>query len=415
MSTTFLKRLLALVLSFLIPALSFTFTRSDAARKDAGVKAALEKTGGLVKGVCHADDNYDLLRGCNIEWERSDIPYPFNDDGSVSLYYQWWKAEAQRYLENGIRVFAVTPYPHEFIAHGLDPRNPDDREAIQDVARFFVEDLKDVVGIFQVSNELSVDRFRAPLTLDEAAEFIGMQLEVMKPLCDKYGILVGYNLTASVEQPFIMLQYNHLVDYVGLDCYIGCFEDILHETDTFTLFAGAVRQLTGKPILFCEFGYIGEGEPKGAEGKAAILREYGYNSEEEATADMANFLQKLPPRMRDEILELYPNATDEEYAQMLFEGEYKNHLYRDLPDGYYIDGCPHTPEGQGTFYAEVIPKLFSLDYVIGAVVYCWSDSDTCYVCGQDDCPVETRWGIVTRDGTPKPAYYAIQKAFAEAV
>ena len=99
---------------------------------------------------------------------------------------------------------------------------------------------------------------------------------------------------------------------------------------------------------------------------------------------------------------------------MLFEGEYKNHLYRDLPDGYYIDGCPHTPGGQGKFYEEVIPKLFSLDYVIGAVVYCWSDSYACYVCGQTDCPVETRWGIVTSDGTPKPAYYAIQKAFAEA-
>ena len=55
----------------------------------------------------------------------------------------------------------------------------------------------------------------------------------------------------------------------------------------------------------------------------------------------------------------------------------------------------------------------AMDYVCGAVIYCWGDSDACYVCGQADCPVETGWGLVDLNGNPKPAYYAVQKAFSE--
>ena len=53
------------------------------------------------------------------------------------------------------------------------------------------------------------------------------------------------------------------------------------------------------------------------------------------------------------------------------------------------------------------------DYCVGAVIYCWGDSESCYVCGQEECPVETGWGLVDNDGKPKPAYYAVQEAFAE--
>lgn len=47
----------------------------------------------------------------------------------------------------------------------------------------------------------------------------------------------------------------------------------------------------------------------------------------------------------------------------------------------------------------------------GLIVYCWSDSDRCYVCGQEDCPTETRWGLVTCDDKEKPSYYAVKEAF----
>ncbi|MBQ1996415.1 MAG: hypothetical protein II237_09505, partial [Clostridia bacterium] len=65
------------------------------------------------------------------------------------------------------------------------------------------------------------------------------------------------------------------------------------------------------------------------------------------------------------------------------------------------------------FYENLIPKIMAKDYCVGAVIYCWGDSDSCYVCGQKECPVETGWGLVDNDGNPKPAYYAVQKAFSE--
>ena len=43
----------------------------------------------------------------------------------------------------------------------------------------------------------------------------------------------------------------------------------------------------------------------------------------------------------------------------------------------------------------------------------FDDTSKCYVCGQTDCPVETKWGIVDCDLNPKPAYYAVKEAFAE--
>jgi hypothetical protein len=52
-------------------------------------------------------------------------------------------------------------------------------------------------------------------------------------------------------------------------------------------------------------------------------------------------------------------------------------------------------------------------YLLGAFIYNYTDSARCYVCGQEDCPIETRWGLTTIDGQEKPAYQAVQQTFAE--
>ncbi len=404
------KKILAVLLSILIPVLAAVVSFDPLAKYDPEVKSALEKTGGLIKGVCHADPDYELLHEAGIEWTRKDIPFLYDKDGNISQSYLNWKAEMQEYADNGIRIFGITPYPEDFMEFGLDPREPADREAIQDIAEYYVKDLEGIVGVFQVANEMGIDRFTLPLTIDEAADFIGMQLEVMDPLCEERNILLGYNI-ANFVLPFKMLKYNKYLDYVGLDLYLGCFEDVIHEIDTFVGLAGLVHLITQKPIIYCEFGYMGYGEPKTPEEKVEVLQKYGYNSEAEATADMANFIQKLPEDMKEEILELYPNYTAEQYADEIFRGEYMNHFYTSLPEGYYLDGYTHTPEGQGKFFEDLIQKLLAKDYIIGTVIYCWHDSDACYVCGQPDCPVETGWGLVDGEGNRKPSFYAVKEAF----
>lgn len=406
-----LSKIIGLLLAVLTPFLNFFMAVIPGTSAD-DVSLAMEKTGGYIKGVCHAEPQYELLNEGNIEWFRDDIPFPYNKDGSLSQSYISWKEESKEFAENGIRIFGITPYPEDYIEYGLDPRLPESREAIQDIARFYMEDLRGIVGAFQITNEMGIDRFTYPLTMEEAYEFVGMQLEAMYPIRDD--VIIGYNLAALsiLDMPIKMSKYHQYCDYVGVDLYLGCFENILKNADQYITVLNYVSKITRKPVILCEFGYIGLGEPKSEEEKLAILESYGYSSEEEAAADIDNFIKALPPELDDEF-NRYADETPEYRADLMFNGEFANHLYRELPDGFGLYGFPHTPEGQAEFFSYIIPKIRSLDYVIGSFIYMWDDSGDCYVCGQEDCPVETKWGLVDCDGNPKPAYYAVQEAFAD--
>lgn len=405
-------KIIALLLTIITPFLTM-IVGTPFARFDDNVTVAEEKVDGFMKGVCHAEPDYELLNEGNIEWFRDDIPFPYDADGNLSKSYINWKEESKEFAENGVRIFGITPYPEDYMEYGLDPRDPADREAIQDIARFYVEDLKGIVGAFQVTNEMGIDRFTLPLTLDEAAEFIGMQLEAMYPI--RGDVIIGYNLggLSIATLPFKMMKYNKYCDYVGVDMYLGCFEPVLKTPKQFKTILNFVRRVTNKPIILCEFGYIGLGEPKSEEEKTAILQQYGYNSEEEARADINNFINKLPKDMKEEILEDYSDRSDEEKGDLIFDGEYSNHLYCELQEGFGLYRYEHTPEGQAKFFEDTIPMVADLDYVIGMFVYCWQDSGDCYVCGQVECPVETKWGLVDYNGDPKPSYYAVKEAYAE--
>ena len=412
MKTNFLLKAVGLILAIITPLLSFLVT-DITVPFDKEIDASLEKAGGFINGVCHADPDYDLLNDANIKWFRDDIPFPYDKDGNLSQSYISWKEYAMGYVEEGIKIFGITPYPEDYIEYGLDPRDPASKEGIQDIARFYVEDLRGIVGAFQITNEMGVDRFTYPLEMDEARDFIGMQLEAMYPI--KGDILVGYNLTAQSFIPKVlpikMRDYHQYCDYVGMDIYMGCFEPVLKNVNQFKTVLKLVRILTGKPVILCEFGYIGLGEPKTKKEKREILEQYGYSSEKEAAANIDDFINNLPEELRNEF-DRYADETPEYRAELMFKGEFSNHLYCELQDGHKLYGYDHTPEGQAEFFEDVIPKIKKLDFVIGTIVYCWSDSGDCYVCGQADCPVETKWGLVDGEGNPKPAYYAVKDAFS---
>ena len=410
MFMTILMKIVGFLLAVITP-LASLIVATPFSSFDKNVEIAEEKVGGFMKGVCHADPQYDLLNEAGIEWFRDDIPFPFDENGKISKSYKNWKKECKEYAENGVRIFGITPYPDDYMEYGLDPRSPEDREEIQEIARFFVEDLKGIVGAFQVTNEMGIDRFTLPLTLDEAAEFIGMQLEAMYPI--RGDVLLGYNLggLSILQLPFKMMKYHKYCDYVGLDMYLGCFENVLKNADQYITILNFVRRVTMKPVILCEFGYIGYGEPKTNEEKTAILEGYGFSSETDAIANIDDFIDELPEDMKEEIIEDYSDRTPEERADLIFNGEYSNHLYCELAEGIGLYGFEHTPEGQADFYEYIIPRIMEVDYVIGMFVYCWGDSDSCYVCGQSDCPVETGWGLVDGKGNPKPSYYAVKEAY----
>lgn len=382
-----------------------TFLGSFFGVPDRDTQALVDRLGGFICGVCHPNENYDLLREGGFNWVRIDIPYPFNRDGSVSGSYRAFRARAAAYQKEGFKVMAITPYPASYReTGGLDVRDSASHAGIQDVTRWLFNDLKDVVGAFQITNEMGVDAFTYPLTLEEAAVFIGIQLQALYPI--KGDFPVGYNSAGLNEKLHSLMQpYLPFCDYVGIDMYFG--NTGKGNAWDYVSRVEKLHRITRLPVIVQEFGFLSEGKPKTAEEKAAILAEYGYDSEEAAKADLDNFLRKLPAAFRLRLEQSYPK---EEWGDAIFGGM-GGHFYREIGSKTYRN-YPHTPDGQAQFYDDLLPKLKKLNCLAGLILYCCQDSSVCWYCGLPGCPYETRWGIVDESGAPKPAFDVIAKHFA---
>ena len=369
------------------------------------------KLGGFVKGICHVSENYAQIKGAGIEWERADIPFPFDKEGNVREDYVTWKAKMRRYIDNGIRIFAVTPYPRTYIEYGIDPRTPEGEVQVVRIARFLVRDLKGLVEGFQITNEMGIPHFTKPMTMKQAARFIGVNLAAMYPI--RGDIIIGYNSPGpQCDLHTMMRPYHKYCDYVGIDIYIGCFISPASWLCMFPVLLRYLWSLTGKPIMLMEFGYISGGAPKTAEEKRAILQRYGVDSEKEARENIGAFMEKLK-EISPKMYERSTGNASGNLADYLFKSDYKNHFYCELPKHTVIKKYPHTPQGQADFYADLLPKLAALPFMVGSFIYCWSDSKRCGYCHQADCPTETRWGLVDMDHKEKPSYYAVRDAWAK--
>lgn len=364
---------------------------------------------GFICGVCHPSENYEQIKQANIGWVRVDIPFPFNKNGALSESYLRFKARAGAYVEKGLQIMAVTPYHYKYTEHGIELQSPQGKQQVREIAVFLLQDLRGLVHGYQITNEMGIPRFTVPLTMRQAAEFIGIQLESMYP--HRGETIIGYNSAGPQADLHYMLKpYHKYCDYVGVDWYMGCFFSAPGLMCLFDALIAYLWSFTGKPIILQEFGYIGDGAPKSKQEKLDILRGYGAASEKDAINNITAFVAKLPEYMQDHIKRVCGNDLKRR-VEFIFKGDYKNHLYCELPKTTKIPGYPHTPEGQAKFFREIIPKLYKKPYLAGMIVYCYSDSDKCYVCGQSNCPTETRWGLVDQAGKPKPSYYAVRDAF----
>jgi hypothetical protein len=378
------------------------------AKTSGAVEIAKAKTGGFIKGICHPNDEYEQIKGAGIEWDRADIPFPFDENGNIRQSYVQWKERMGRFVENGIRIMAVTPYPRDYIEFGVDPRLPGNEDRVKEIAVFLIHDLQGLIGAMQISNELYAPRFKYPMTSEEVINFIRMNLEAVYPI--RGNVLVGYNTAGpQMDQHAALKPYLKYCDYVGVDIYIGCFFELGNWMWFYDMTLNALWSYTGKPIILCEFGYISGGAPKTVAEKKAILEQYGASSEKEARSNITAFVGNMPEKMRYNI----SREASGDLGDFVFNSEFTNHLYMELPEKVVVEGYPHTPEGQALFYTDIFPRLVKKDYLIGTFVYCYSDSSACYYCGQPDCPIETRWGLVTVDGHEKPSYYAVRDMWAE--
>lgn len=370
-----------------------------------------EQNGGFIYGVCHPNEDYELLGDAGLKWVRFDIPYPVNAVGAVSGYYTEFKERCREYTERGFKVMAVTPYPRDYF--NIAGYNPiEDVERTKEMAVFLYNDLKDITSAFQITNEMGKgSSFMLPLTLEEASKFIGIQLEAINEAKEKDGsnFPIGYN-SAYLQKDLqkLMKPYLQYCDYVGIDLYFGVQGKA--KPSDYSKEVKKLYRMTHKPIIIEEFGFWSDGRPKTDAEKAEILGYYGYTTEAEAIADGMDFVNKLPPQFRERLKEEYPDS-EEQWSEIIFS-KMSNHFYGQA-SATTIENIPHTPEGQAEYFKIVMAELRKTRCLAGMIIYCCEDMGTCWYCGQSWCPFETKWGICDIEGNPKPAYYAVKDFIAE--
>jgi len=441
------------------------------------VVAFKEKMGGTARGVCHPqNDEYSLevIKEANITWVRFDIPsecpYLFDEDtlepvldtyGKYQLTssYLAYKDRCKLMKDAGLKVMGITPYVDDILndAGLIDVFNNGGeytdafRKFVTEISTFYANDLQGYVDCYQISNELDVDKWQGALSREQIVEYLGLQMTAMYPITSQIGTPIGFNVTglslyfypAMVEE-----LYGDYYDYAALDLYLGCFESSYHTTLIFDLLLQNLYHITGKPVMLDEFGYISTGTPKDDEAKAKwLLETYGedYSTEEKIKANPIGFMDKMKEVTGDEspmyreAYRVYNKAkndgkTDEEAKNAvndyIFGDAQIAHIYRSLPDGYYLSKYDHTEQGQADFFYDTVKRLYKKEYICGYFCYMYSDSDACYQCGGEACPVETGWGLVELpyeeinnekvikitckdDIKPKESYYALQKIFGQ--
>ena len=376
-----------------------------------GVKSAMERAGGYIKGVAHAPAEQAVL-DAGVEWTRHGMTFPFDRDGNVRPAWEDTKRWFAQYKALGIKVLAITPSPGAWVEFGVDPRDPANAERIREISAFIVTELKDLVDGIQTCNEIGIPMFTAPVTTLEGCRLMGLQLEGFAR-ADRGNIIVGYTTAISQMNVHVAMRpYLQYVDWVGTDIHLGSHMAFGSNVKLFDVIIDLLWGFTEKPIILTEFGYLSAGKSKTPEEKKAILQSYGYESEADARAHVDEFITRLPQPMQEKINQL--GGADK--ADYIFNSDCANHLWKEIPSGAMLPGYEHTPEGQARFYADMIPKLAKKPYLIGQFPYNWQDDEACSWCGQADCPIEaTNWGLLNADGSAKPALDAVKYAFEKII
>ncbi len=237
-----------------------------------------------------------------MRFDISVLPCEVNPDGTAKLDasgnvietagYKAFKERCKIYVDQGIRVMAITPYIDDMLedldracaAAGQTTRYinvfnnggeyPEAfKTMIKGISQYYAKDLTGenaenyaYVAAFQISNELTVEKWMGELTKEQIVYYIGeLQMKEMHAICQRNGVPIGYNTQSYdlVELPEMMLAYEEYHDFVGLDLYLGCFEDTYKTNFIYELLVRHLYNLPKKPVFIQEaFGKIAEADNK---------------------------------------------------------------------------------------------------------------------------------------------------------
>jgi hypothetical protein len=311
------------------------------------------------------------------------------------------------YVAAGFRLHAVTPFPLDLEVAG----EQDGREARwRRVGCELGEALADLVESWQIGNELNIWQFRQPLvTLPESVRFVaalGNGLRETSPSCrlgiNAFGVGEG---TATLYRALYGPEAPIALDYAGVDAYPGSWEE--GGPDEWRRIVDRVWELgRGQPISICEIGFPSRGDLQESGEFVAWLRALGYDGVEAVERDRDRLLAASPEPLAA-AFELLPTESwgDD------FEDS-GSHLLRKWRRTW--DGTAQTPEKQARYFEEALGILLRDGRVAEILLFLFRDLDRCWSCGQADCPLETAWGFVDREGRRKPVFDAVRRLIAPA-
>jgi len=335
---------------------------------------------GFVNGTsARPEADTALLKEAGIGWLRVGFGLPFADrvGGRVSDGYRKARARAEAWRAAGFGLMGITPGPgggrYERDAKGRlqlvwrsslpewfgEPGSGEYLRNYEATCRWMAEDLRGLVRIWQIANELDIEIFAGPLSPPQACEYIAAGARGLKAADP--ALLVGHNPTTNPIGYYLYGRLygctDSLMDYCGTDAYYGTWAP--GGPESWDRQIRQLHELTRVPILINEWGFSSAGE--------------------------------LAPE--SDLPEGQPNCSIRKWTQSWGPG--------------------HTPQGQAEFVAGTLAVFRRhRDKLLGQFFYRWEDQEACWQCGSADCPIEMAWGLVDLRGRPKPSFHAFRDGVA---
>ncbi len=330
-----------------------------------------------------SNPNYKLMREAGVEWVRVNIPLPFVDrlGGELSPRFLKVLEDVKNWTNNGFKVMGVTPlagttsFDKETGKQSVWHRNMPEwageidtdlyYETYEKICEYMAEYTRDLIGMWQVSNEMDIEEFRGPMNREQAARFMqagGRGVKKGNPDA-KPGINPASWDPVSWGTPdgrwLIDVLYNEKnspFDYAGIDGYYGSWsaggpEDWIVKVDE-------IFDVAKKPVLINEWGYGSIGGPA-----------------------------------KESLVPVAPGQ-----CSVCNTGAFHNVWKKE-----------HSEAEQAEYISTALKIFATYPNILGSFFYSWGDSATCWHCGQPNCPAECGWGVVDKDGNPKPSYYAFKE------
>jgi len=299
-----------------------------------------------------------LMRRLGINWVRTAITcYPFVDSKkNFDERFIAFENMVRKVRANGFKLMLVTYLPAHIPRSFGKPGSKEYFENCEKLCFFLAEHFSVEIRRWVISNEMNLEMFRKPLTMDEAIQFLkscGKGIKKGNPSAEICVNMAGFNETAFSMYKKLFQDENVVFDYVGADGYFGSWHP--GGPSEWNLALERLYALTKKPILIQEFGYSSKGSV----------------------------------------------MTDEERSRGVYPCKLKKWWFK------WMKG--HTEEEQAEYLRQAMKIFVSKPYVAGAFYFSWRDQERCWQCGSSDCPVETGWGLVDTNGKPKLSYYAYQR------